>query len=382
MNLKSLTVVSISFYGADMARGGKYSGALDRQRDYAQILGSLMVFVPGASDTTAVQEEHLEVRALRARGALAFAYRAYREVTTLAKTTKIDVIMVDNPHIAGLLGVVLRYRIKKPLIVHSMGDMLGNQWYMRERFSNRVKELAMRVVFRLADAYRVSTAHEISRLTVRGYYTAKVVSVPFYIDQARFTRSLEEVQETRMPKRALFVGRIGYQKDVATLVRAFAEVHAKDPEARLVIVGDGPLRASCESLARSLNARDAIEFTGAIPYEQVAREFARASLFVLPSLYEGTCMVLHEAAAARLPIVSTENAGALDFIGSTNAGWLEPVGDVPRLARAISDALQDQAGSASRGEVAFARLDAFTREHALTAFTHLIERALSRGARV
>lgn len=382
MSAKNQNVVSISFYGADMARGGKFSGALDRQQDYAERLGELTVFVPGDIDREAVQEDCLKVNSLRGRGAIVFAFRAYRAVTALSRSSRIDIIMVDNPHLGGLLGVVLRYRLGIPLIVHSMGDMLGNPWYRRERLSNRLKHVLMRFVFRAADVYRVSTQHEVQRLGALGYDTTKIVCVPFYIDRSNFESAFLRSSQKREIHRMLFVGRVGHQKDVPTLLRAFAAVSARSPLARLCIVGAGPKLAECQTLATMLKIEHAVEFKGSIPYDTVADEFARASLFVLPSLYEGTCMVLQEAAVARLPIVSTDTAGAVDFIGGTDAGWLAPVRDVDAFAKALESALSDEVELARCGDLSYKRLEQFSKESALESFSVLIESVHTAESRV
>ncbi|MBS1907808.1 MAG: CDP-glycerol glycerophosphotransferase family protein [Actinobacteria bacterium] len=99
------------------------------------------------------------------------------------------------------------------------------------------------------------------------------------------------------------VGRLSPEKNHARLIRSFLAVHAVHPEARLLIVGGGPLRADLQQQIDEAGASDVAFLTGALrnPYALLAA----SDCFVLSSLYEGQPMVLIEAAICELPIVST-----------------------------------------------------------------------------
>lgn len=98
------------------------------------------------------------------------------------------------------------------------------------------------------------------------------------------------------------VGRFSTEKNQARLIRAFAAVHSARPEARLVIVGYGPLRNDLMELIDTLDLNDAAFIVG--PYPNPFPIVAAADCFVLSSDYEGQPMVLLEAAIIGLPIVS------------------------------------------------------------------------------
>jgi glycosyltransferase involved in cell wall biosynthesis len=120
-----------------------------------------------------------------------------------------------------------------------------------------------------------------------------VTTIPPWVDALR---------DHREPSWFVSVGRFSTEKNQARLIRAFATVHAARPEARLLIVGYGPLRAKLQELI------DGLELTGAAflagPYPNPFPILAAADCFVLSSDYEGQPMVLLEAAIAGLPIVS------------------------------------------------------------------------------
>jgi glycosyltransferase involved in cell wall biosynthesis len=103
------------------------------------------------------------------------------------------------------------------------------------------------------------------------------------------------------------VARLTEVKDQATLIRAFQIVHKTNPRAELHILGDGPLRASLESLSNRLALDRSITFHGASP--NVAEFLSRLDVFVLSSISEGLPIAVLEAMAAGLPIVSTRVGG-------------------------------------------------------------------------
>ncbi|GAA3893950.1 hypothetical protein GCM10022381_39500 [Leifsonia kafniensis] len=100
------------------------------------------------------------------------------------------------------------------------------------------------------------------------------------------------------------VGRFSPEKNQARLLRAFAQVHARMPQARLTIVGYGPLRADLEQLVDTLGVRGAAFIVG--PFANPFPILAASDCFVLSSDYEGQPMVILEAATLGLPIVTVD----------------------------------------------------------------------------
>ena len=139
------------------------------------------------------------------------------------------------------------------------------------------------------------------------------------------------------PPVLLGAGKLKPQKDFATLLRAFAQVRATRP-ARLVILGEGNARAKMLGLARVLGVATDVDFPGFVgnPFAYMAR----ASVFVLSSVWEGFGNVLVEALACGCPVVSTEcPSGPAEILDGGAYGPLVPVGDDAALARAILSVL-------------------------------------------
>lgn len=136
----------------------------------------------------------------------------------------------------------------------------------------------------------------------------------------------------------LHVARLVEKKGTEYLIRAFAHVAAQIPEVELVIVGEGPLRAPLETLAKSLRIEERIRFLGAKPHADVLSLIRKAAMLVLPSVTarsgdtEGLGMVLLEAAAQGVPIIGTRHGGIPEAVDDTKTGYLVPERDSNLLA--------------------------------------------------
>jgi glycosyltransferase involved in cell wall biosynthesis len=132
----------------------------------------------------------------------------------------------------------------------------------------------------------------------------------------------------------LWVGRPVTFKNLPMLVRAFARVHAQRPDAKLVLAGDmtnSEIPAQIEAAGLSAS----VSLVGAVAHDKLPALYQTATLYALPSNYEGLPGVLLEASAASLPIVSTANNGSRDLIRDGETGILTPIGDEAAFAEAI-----------------------------------------------
>lgn len=133
------------------------------------------------------------------------------------------------------------------------------------------------------------------------------------------------------------VGRLVAQKDFATLIRAFANARKSMPM-RLMILGSGPQQSMLAALAVRLGISGDVDLPGHIanpfPY------LKRASLFVLPSRWEGMSNALLEALASGCPAVATRCSGSVEILQEGEWGTLVPVAREDALASAIVETLR------------------------------------------
>ena len=149
--------------------------------------------------------------------------------------------------------------------------------------------------------------------------------------------------------RLLSVGRLGYQKNYSVLVEAFAQLAPAFPDWDLVIVGDGEDRAGLESLVAERGLERRVTLAGVST--SIAKWYASAQLFCLPSLWEGFPNSLAEAFAHGLPAVGFANcAGVRDLIVHGSNGLLaDGNGDAASLTGTLAALMSDSALRASMG---------------------------------
>jgi glycosyltransferase involved in cell wall biosynthesis len=142
------------------------------------------------------------------------------------------------------------------------------------------------------------------------------------------------------PPVVLAVGRLAPEKDFATLLRAFARVHARRP-ARLVILGEGRERPALEALARELGVESDTRLPG---FENnPLRYMQRATVFALSSLFEGLPGALIQAMACGCRVIATDCPGGVrEILNDGAAGPLVPLRDDQAMAAGI-EALLDAA---------------------------------------
>ena len=153
------------------------------------------------------------------------------------------------------------------------------------------------------------------------------------------------------------IGNFKPQKAPLDFVRVAAAVREHSPEARFVMVGDGPLRTSAEELARSLGVADRMIFCGW--WDDVPGLLAAATVSVLTSRHEGLPCSVVESLAAGVPVVATAVDGTVEVVRSGVNGFLAPAGDVRALAEGVCTILADEETRERFAAAASVGLEAF-----------------------
>jgi len=196
------------------------------------------------------------------------------------------------------------------------------------------------------------------------------------VDTQRFAHA--GVPLARRAKRILFVGRMVEKKAPLLMVRAFAAVRSEIPDAELVMVGDGPLRAAAQDLARELGVT--VTFLGAQSWEAVREQLHEAKVFCLPSVTaangdaEGLPLVVLEAQASGVPVITSARGGAEEGIVDGETGRACGEGALDELVAALCTFLCDDemAARASQAATRFVRA-AFDLRNCSRALEHLYE---------
>ena len=188
-------------------------------------------------------------------------------------------------------------------------------------------------------------------------------------------RAVASEERARGPIRVLSVGRLVPDKNLGLLIEAFAGCGFEDGEAELELCGSGPLEQELRALAARLFA--AVRFRGYATPEDLPSVYAGADALALASTYEPFGVTVREAAAAGLPIVCTERAGAAGDVAveGENAILVDP-SDRDAVTDALRRLVRD---SELRARLAAGSV-AVTARHPLEADVEAFERAVLRAA--
>lgn len=168
-----------------------------------------------------------------------------------------------------------------------------------------------------------------------------------------------------VPGLVVMVGRLVEKKGPEFAVRAFARAAADVPDARLVIIGDGPLRARVQQLVFELGLEDRVRLDGARDHGWVTEVLRTASVFIQHSVVaddgdrEGTPVAVVEAGAAGVPVVATRHEGIAEVVVDGVTGLLVDEGDVEGMGRAIAELLSDPARARRMGASSRRRIEQF-----------------------
>lgn len=197
-------------------------------------------------------------------------------------------------------------------------------------------------VFRLVVLARVTRVTAISTSLAtyaRRYTSAPIDIIPNGVDTKAFAASGPRVYGHTI----VSVSRLVPKNGVIYLIRALPHVLRVVPDARLVLIGDGPLRSSLELLAADLHVVGAVTFVGSVPHADLPHALEQANVFVRPSLSEGLGTAFLEAMAAGLPIIGSRVGGIQDFLQHEKTGLVCVPNDPEDIARQIIRVFQDEA---------------------------------------
>ena len=247
----------------------------------------------------------------------------------------------------GVMALPLARQLRLPLVVTFHGyDATTHDRHLLGASSLRDRRLVQRRPQLIASgALIVAVSEHIRRsLLAKGFPPQQVVTHYTGIDPALFRPDPDQAKDAGPT--VLFVGRFAEKKGCTYLLRAMAQVEREVPEARLVLIGDGPLRAELEATARALRLR--ATFLGRQSVGAVRDWMRRAWVFCLPSVTaengdtEGLPTVILEALACGLPTVTTDSAGNPEAVADGEVGFVVPERDETGLARALARLLHDE----------------------------------------
>jgi glycosyltransferase involved in cell wall biosynthesis len=179
----------------------------------------------------------------------------------------------------------------------------------------------------------------------------------------------------------LFVSELNPRKNVANLVRAFAELRRSpgNPECQLLLVGEKRDPTYCEQLVALINREGItsdVRFMGYVPFEDLSAFYAAASVFAYVSLYEGFGLPAVEAMMSGVPVMASNRTSLPEVVG--DAGVLVDPDDVSGMAGGLRALLTDDGLRSRLIATGYKRSEMFTWERTAQITHRVYEQALER----
>lgn len=283
---------------------------------------------------------------------------------------------------AGFLGRLAARLAGVPLIVHTIHELPENaaQSTVQKGFYWLLEWIAARMAHHL-----VTVSEPNQKQILREFLCApkKLTLIREGLDLEAYVprRSAAEVrQELGIPVGAPLVGCVGRlepAKGHEDLLEAFRQVLAEEPEARLVVVGEGYQKADLLARVAQLGLESRVLYTGW--REDMLDLLGAFDVFALASHYEGLGIAILEAMALRRPTVCTAVGGVLDVVQDGETGYLVPAREPAAMAARIVELLRDPERRAAMGEVGRRRVEEHFRDEdanrkMLGLYQHLLQK--------
>lgn len=278
------------------------------------------------------------------------------------KENKIDVALIQGNY-PGFLVSQMRFATKTKLVFCDHGALM-NQWDRKDIvFIRFLSSLLCHKVVTLTEQSRDDYIKKF-RLSRK-----KVSCIYNWID---ITQNCSEKYNV-LSKRIISAGRFGSEKGFDMLVKAFAPVAKKHPDWQLDIYGDGEMMPVVKDLIFELQMENNINLMGM--RTDLAERYKEYAMYVLPSYREGMPLVLLEAKANRLPIVSFDiMTGPREIIREGIDGMLIPPYDLEKLANAVCLLIEDEKMRFEMAERSQDNLETFSKVTILNQWIDLINK--------
>lgn len=281
---------------------------------------------------------------------LNFHYRFFNPLLLTGHTSDIPVILgpAQPPHTVPLPS---KKRFIRQVTRINWSDSILEQFlpwmdWTQENIYNRFKMLLFARSLMKADAI-VVVNDETAKIYSEFVPRSKIEVIPYGVVSDRFEKGNPE-ESTDL----VAIGTLFYRKGFDLLIKAWAQLANQYPETSLHIYGDGPQRASFESLAEEYAVNDSVVFHGNVEHHIIRDALANARAFVHPSRSEGFPHVRLEAMASGCPVIASNVTGTNEMIRNGIDGLVIPTGNVYSLVNAIEELLMSPKMAKIMGEKA------------------------------
>jgi glycosyltransferase involved in cell wall biosynthesis len=284
------------------------------------------------------------------------AFLAIPRLVALLRRERATVIYTFLIH-AHLVGRVAARLAGTPVVLSSQQTL---SW--EGRFVEALNRWTARWCTRIVAVSRSVAAYMVDDV---GVPASRVEMIPNCVDADHFRMPFPDFHA---PIVIGSIARLSPEKDLPTLLRAFARIRAQAPAVRLILAGHGPERPTLERLVEELQLTDAVEFLGHVT--DVRTVHARVHVVVLSSLVEGLPVAVLEAMAAGRPVVATAVGGNVEAVLDGRTGFLVAPRNPEALADAVLAIIGDPARALAMAECGQRHVDEHFTARAVAEKTH------------
>jgi glycosyltransferase involved in cell wall biosynthesis len=255
-----------------------------------------------------------------------------------------DLVFVGGWESPMFLATVLRARRQGLPVIQFYESTIASH-----RFNGRLSRMVRSKIFSLADYVVTSGTASTNAVLDMGIAAEKIVTLFNPVDVEWFANVASNHRVVSSDgHRFLYVGQLIERKNVQALLDAFSSM--RNPDDLLTIVGDGELAADLHAHSARLGLTRSVHFTGYHSQEDVARDYANADTFILPSTNEVWGLVVNEALASGLHVVVSKAAGVAEFVEPMKGAYIaDPIAS--DLARAMKESRENWKGAITSPEI-------------------------------
>lgn len=274
----------------------------------------------------------------------------------LVKISKLhlDIVHTQTEFPLGIFGKVLSKTLNIPMVhtYHTMYEDYVHYIVNGAIITSSMAKDYSRVFCNHANAV-IAPTNKVKKI-LEDYGVNKNISViPTGINIDHFRKSNYDAVEIENLRSSLNIGkdvpvilslgRVAKEKSIDVVINSIPKLLGKLPNAKLVIVGDGPVKNDLEDLVKSLNIQENVIFTGAKKYEDIGKYYQLGNVFVSASITETQGLTFAEAMAAGVPVVAKNDPSILGIVNDEETGLL--FNSDEELADKLIEILTDSAKS-------------------------------------
>jgi glycosyltransferase involved in cell wall biosynthesis len=268
-----------------------------------------------------------------------------------------SIVHVINPWLSGVRAIEFTRKLHKPLVVSFHTHLMEMARFYHLGFVRGAAWALHRHYYRKADYRWATSKGVVAELEAHGFGPTGLwrrgVDASIFSDAFRDEAMRRRLTDNH-PERTLllFVGRLAAEKQIEQIRHVLDAV----PNTHLAIIGDGPHRPKIEAAFEGAN----VTFAGYLKGVDLSAAYASSDIFVFPSAIETFGLVIAEAMAAALPVVTSRVGGVPELIESGVNGCVFEVNDIPRMVEYVRELANDPQKRASMGAAARAKVSGLT----------------------